>query len=716
LGSPVTLTWSIVADGLALPTTYTSNPAPVSDLINRFDVLWNVPAGDRIVDLTLRPWFAAMKSRFDIYASKTGITYQYVTADGAAWGSGGKLTSPTRGDIRIAGTVLSGVLGYNGFPNGGDMVLSTGGTTFANANSLRIVFAHEHAHGLGLSHLTVAGNGANSVVSGSGGNIDGPQFDDLLALHRKYGDALEKNGGNDTPATATPLGTLTSSATLAAGHAISGINLTAAQTDICSIDDDSDTDCFSFNLTSAMAVRFTVIPRGPTYSYVPEGGSSTSINASALSDLSFTVKKPSGTVISTINNTGTGGTETIDLNLTSTGIHTVTINGAANQPQFYSVAVQPVSLDSDNDGIADAQEPAGDIDGDGIQNYLAPDADGDGVKDGTELAKGRDPWDKKLFFLFNQTGDAEGWTINSQMGPLTVTNATLDGVTLMADPNQNSPPLYLSAAANPMIAVRIRSNVSVGCQLYWSRVGTGGGGVTPVPTISHPGDGQFHTLLFDLSAHPDCVGKTITGIRFDPINKANATVSIDGIWATDGDADDDGWADIDEAPGDADGDGLENWQDPDSDNDGLLDGEEIAKGRDPLDGVIYFGFDGDGEGWAASTHVGIPSINSEKYEITATGGDPQLTRTGPDLSGDAFQGIIVLMKASQSSRVCSGESQAPQATRPRARSRKLSPACLTTNGSISTCPSTSSGAEKPSPTCASIPPRLRARLFPSTVF
>ncbi len=531
------------------------------------------------------------------------------------------------------------------------MVLNTSGTTFADANSLRIVFAHEHAHGLGLGHLTVAGNGVNSVVSGSGGNINGPQFDDLLALHRKYGDVLEKSGGNDTPATATPLGTLISSATLAAGLAISGINVTAAQTDICSIDDDSDTDCFSFNLTSAMAVRFTITPRGPTYSYVPEGGSTTNINASSLSDLSFTVKGPTGTVISTVNNTGAGGTETIDLNLTSTGIHTVTINGAANQTQFYSIEVRPVLLDSDNDGIADSQEPAGDIDGDGIQNYLDPDADGDGVKDGTELAKGRDPWDKKMFFLFNQAGDAEGWTINSQMGPLTVANGTLDGVTLMADPNLNSPPLYLSAAANPMIAVRLKSNVSGGCQLYWSRVGTGGVGVTPVPTITHPGDGQFHTLLFDLSAHPDWVGKTITGIRFDPINKANATISIDSIWTTDGDADDDGWADIDEAPGDADGDGLENWQDPDSDNDGLLDGAEIAKGRDPLDGVIYFGFDGDAEGWAASPHVGTPVINSGKYDFTSIGNDPQLTRTGPDISGDAIQGVILRMKASQTSRV-----------------------------------------------------------------
>jgi len=658
LGSPITLLWSIVPDGLSLPTTYTdpaANPNPVSNLIARLDTLWNVPTVDRISDFTLRPWFIAVKSELDIYASKTGITYQYVTDDAAAWGAGGKTSAPTRGDVRIGGTALINALGYNGYPNNGDMVLNTSGTTFASSSSLKLVFAHEHAHGLGLGHLTVnpggSNPGANSVVSGSGGNVNGPQLNDLLALQRKYGDFFEKSGGNDTPATATPLGTVTPSSILSKGLHIDDVLISAAQTDILSIDDSSDVDCFSFAITSALDVRITVTPLGPSYTYIPEGGSITAVNAAALADLSFVVRNTAGSVIATINNTAIGNAETTDLNLTTTGTYTVSVTGAASKSQFYSIRVQPANLDSDSDGIADNDEPAGDIDGDGIANYLDPDADGDGIKDGTELAKGRDPWDKKLFFLFNDTGDAEGWTSDAQMGAITIANGNLNGTTANSDPKLTSTSLYINSASAPVIAVRIRSNLSGGCQLYWSRVGTAGVGVSPVTTINHPGDSQFHILFFDLSAHADWVGKTITSLRFDPINKSGATIEIDRIWATDGDYDDDGWLDADEAPGDADGDGLENWQDPDSDNDGIQDGAEIAKGRDPLDGNIFFDFTGDAEGWAANAETGTPAINAGNYEFTSTGTDSQLTRSGPVFSGDEIQSVIVRMKAPTSSRI-----------------------------------------------------------------
>lgn len=69
----------------------------------------------------------------------------------------------------------------------------------------------------------------------SGGNLNGPQLDDLLALHRKYGDFFEKGAGNDTPATATPLGFVHSNQVAQAGS---------------DIDDHSDVDVFSFHITA----------------------------------------------------------------------------------------------------------------------------------------------------------------------------------------------------------------------------------------------------------------------------------------------------------------------------------------------------------------------------------------------------------------------------------------------------------------------------------
>ncbi|MGB6220302.1 hypothetical protein [Haloferula sp.] len=653
LGSPLTLTWSIIPDGVSLPSILTppSNPNPESNLIARLDTLWNVPANERITDLTLRPWFAAIKSRFDIYASKTGLSYQYVTDDGAPSGAPGKSSSPTRGDIRIAGTALSGALGYNASPNNGDMVLNTAGGTFASANTLRLIVGHEHAHGLGLDHVTVEGSASNSVVTASGGNLNGPQLDDLLALHRKYGDFFEKNGGNDTPASATPLGLVSSTRIAQAGTDIDDILVSANQTDIVSIDDNSDIDVFSFTIAAPIEVDISVSPRGVIYNYVPEGGTTRTLNSPNRSNLSFIVRNPSGSTMANINDKPSGETESVTLQLNDVGLYTVAVTGGADSTQFYSVDIRSTSLDSDSDGIADADEPSGDIDGDGTDNFLDPDADGDGVPDGTELADGRDPWAPSLFFLFNNEGNAEGWTPDSDMGPITVTNGSLSGETQSSDPKLTSPNLRLNSADHPMIAVRIRSNRAGGCQLFWGRVGSPGVAVSPVPTITLQGDNVFRTVLFDLFSHPDWLGKTITSLRLDPINMTGATIEIDRIWSTDGDADDDGLLDVDEAPGGADNDGLENWQDADSDNDGINDGDEIAKARDPLDGVIFFDFDGDAEGWSATADIGTPVIASSLYQFTTTGIDPKLTRDHPIISGDAVQGFLVLMQADKASRM-----------------------------------------------------------------
>ena len=179
----------------------------------------------------------------------------------------------------------------------------------------------------------------------------------------------------------------------------------------------------------------------------------------------------------------------------------MTVSGAADKAQFYSITVGPVALDSDADGIADSLEPAGDIDGDGLANYLDADADGDGIRDGAELAKGRDPWDRKLFFLFNDDGDPEGWTSDTHMGAVATSGGNLTGKTVQSDPKLTSPALRIDSAAAPIIAVRLRSDVSGGCQLYWNRVGsTTGFGVTPVPTITHPGGERVsHLVLRSIS-------------------------------------------------------------------------------------------------------------------------------------------------------------------------------------------------------------------------
>ncbi len=59
----------------------------------------------------------------------------------------------------------------------------------------------------------------------------------------------------------------------------------------------------------------------------------------------------------------------------------------------------PNFLDRDSDGdlYADAREPAGDADGDGAPNFLDADADNDGFDDGEEVNRGTDPLDPTDF-------------------------------------------------------------------------------------------------------------------------------------------------------------------------------------------------------------------------------------------------------------------------------------------------------------------------------
>lgn len=44
IGGPAIVTWSIVPDGTILPSTGALTPNPPSNLIARFDTLYNVPA------------------------------------------------------------------------------------------------------------------------------------------------------------------------------------------------------------------------------------------------------------------------------------------------------------------------------------------------------------------------------------------------------------------------------------------------------------------------------------------------------------------------------------------------------------------------------------------------------------------------------------------------------------------------------------------------
>ena len=526
------------------------------------------------------------------------------------------------GDVRDGGTALVNVLDYNGFPDSGsDMVLNTGGTVFANRNSLKLIFAHEHAHGLGLGHVLVSGNASLSVVSGS--NLNGPQHDDLLPLQRRYGDALEKSPGNDTRLLAASLGTITAGAAARqVGSSPASLTIAAAATDFVSVDGTEDPDWYSFTLASPLNVTALLSPRGINYNYVPEGGSDTAFDSRTRSDLRLRLYSSTGTLVETADATGTGGNESLtDRNLDA-GTWFVEVTGNANAAQFYNLKVFSGILDSDGDGLTDPLEPAGDPDADGLQNVADPDSDGDGAFDGAEADAGRDPVDvTDLAFEFNAAGTdpAEGWTgLNTGAG-MTVGDGLFQGAASSSDPQFLRSGLSINGSTLTGLLFRYRASVAGGVQLFW---GYNGGGFNAIQsrTASYPVAGGFRTVYFDLTGNPDWIGRRITSLRIDPPGSTGTTFALDWVRGTDGDRD----------------------------GDGTSDQQEIDTARDlfnAADLATTFETAADSEGWGSYT-ITTPAITGGEFTGTAANADPTLTKSNYDFGGSAITGLLLRMECS----------------------------------------------------------------------
>lgn len=333
-GDGTTLLWSIAPDGLSVE-------GETSNFISFLDSYYGAEPGG--TDLTLRPWFPILSNGLDSLSSKTGLTFSYVTDDSASWG--GTPSNGSRGDIRFAGYDLptSGELGRATLPTfGGDVLLDTANSSLTNSNLLRALLQHEVGHALGLGHVAVAGA---SALMGTG-NLpqNGPQFDDLYALTRLYGDRYEAGAGNNGPATATNLGAIIPATPLAVGTDAGGLGVLTNQTDFVTIDNDADYDYYRIETSGPTKITVELSPRGPTYSFapIPAGGQGTqTLAAQVQSDLSFTLYGADGvTPIATIGQTGIGEAESLSqFDLPVAGDYFLAVGGADDANQFYRLDV-----------------------------------------------------------------------------------------------------------------------------------------------------------------------------------------------------------------------------------------------------------------------------------------------------------------------------------------------------------------------------------------
>jgi autotransporter-associated beta strand protein len=345
-GDPITLTWGIIADG----TTISGNEGSTgSSLVNYLDTI--IGAGPGGSDLTQRPWFTIFTNSFGRLSELAGVTYVYESNNSAQAidasfppiGSLGNVPDVRIGGHHIDGSSGANTLAYSYFPNHSDLVLDTDNTNYySNANNnyraFRNILMHESGHGLGVDHVA-SSNAAFLFEANLGTNFDGPQLDDILALQRNYGDAREKNGGNDTFTVAAVLGSLFAGETLRVGTLGDSTVVAATDTDFVSIDGTSDTDFFSFTLNRTLDVTLNLTPRGATYKQAAVGDTQVSQNTKMFSDLTLSLFDTNGsTLLGLANNNGLGLGETLSHQL-APGTYYARITGANDEVQLYGLDI-----------------------------------------------------------------------------------------------------------------------------------------------------------------------------------------------------------------------------------------------------------------------------------------------------------------------------------------------------------------------------------------
>lgn len=273
-GNPLRLRWSFVPDGVNIPNGVGEPAAP-----NNLFAAMNAKFGGNT-----SLWQSLFTQSFTRWSQVAAITYTQVSDDGASFSSSGGSSANLRGDVRIAGKNIDGVngiLAYNFFPNGGDMVLDTSENWQSFSNNyrfLRNTVMHEHGHGIGLGH-TIPTNGSKLMEPYLNTSFDGPMDDDIRGAQRNYGDPYENN---DTSATATVI----------------NLNRNNSFTrDMVSLDGTNDIDFYRVNYAANQRILARVTPFGSSYIVGNQGGSTSTIDTRLIQNLQLDLRGTNGTTI-----------------------------------------------------------------------------------------------------------------------------------------------------------------------------------------------------------------------------------------------------------------------------------------------------------------------------------------------------------------------------------------------------------------------------------
>lgn len=343
-GDPITLTWSFVPDGLFITSGIGETASP-SVLFSSMNV--DFSNGQAL-------WISKIQSCFDRWEALSGIDFVRVTApgvewdDGAPWGSNGNGT--TRGDIRICSHAIdgtSGILNYAMPPTNGDIVVDPAENWNLGAPSNKL-FRNSIAKNTGLTvglQYVCPWTGTKLMESQASSLKDGPQQDDIRAIHRHYGDIHEPD---DSAFAAFDIGVL-ANGTLLFGPAPAP---SIASASLFSIDADGEEDWWKFEIDGPISLNVTLTPVGTSYPSGPSASFCTTpptINALTMANLDFEVRSGSTgqTVLSTASTHNAGVAESIvNLVLPTADTYFVRVfeSDSPTESQLYDLRLEATSL------------------------------------------------------------------------------------------------------------------------------------------------------------------------------------------------------------------------------------------------------------------------------------------------------------------------------------------------------------------------------------
>jgi hypothetical protein len=330
----IILSFSLVPDGTSIPVGAFGGGSS-----SLFAVMDSQFGGDRNlwrlqIEHSFWPWSDT--------GNGIGLTLiNYFADDGAPMSGENPGAIGTRGDVRIGAMWLDGpggVLGYNYYPNFGEMVLDTAENWANSANNyrrLRNILGHEVGHGLGLGH-SVPCNGTKLMEPFINLSFDSIQHDDILGGHHFYSDAYEGFDWNDVPGRATNIGALE------APRHIRNLSITPW----------TDSDFFRLQPPPNSVLSVTVTPRGAIYSIGNQEGSgcagaTSTVDTRLIRDLGFVVYGPDGTTpLIEVNDHPAGLAETLnDFQLQGSGPWYIRVYGSIlTSPQLYDLEVDAKQL------------------------------------------------------------------------------------------------------------------------------------------------------------------------------------------------------------------------------------------------------------------------------------------------------------------------------------------------------------------------------------